>query len=130
MINAFQIVMDQPNTQCKQATNVLKRGKNIMWTKDMDKMLLECLCQVAEGNKIPHKFKEPAYTIAVNLLNDEFTLVCPLNKQHVQNRLKTLKVQFKAIHEVVYKSGFGWDSVNKKITVMDDSVWNTFTTVS
>lgn len=67
-----------------------KRGKNVMWTIDMDKCLFECLChQVFEGLKIPHGFKYPAYTTAVQALNIQFK--SDLNKYHIKNRLKTLK---------------------------------------
>lgn len=85
--------------------------------------MLEILChQVAEGYKIPHGFKDLSYTIVVNQLNNEFTLVTPLTKLHVQNRVKTLKIRFKAIHEIVHKSGYSWDSISKKITTLDDGL--------
>lgn len=77
----IKLVREQLNTQCKEVIDVSKHGKNIKWIKRHGQNSIGILChQVVEGNKIPHGFKEPAYIVGVKLLNDEFTLVLPLNK--------------------------------------------------
>ncbi|XP_077243671.1 uncharacterized protein LOC143884142 isoform X4 [Tasmannia lanceolata] len=103
------------DTPCDQR----KKGKNIMWNGEMDKVLINTLLhQVSEGNKIPNGFKDIAYSAAVNEVNQHFGL--HLTKDHIKNRVKTLKESFKCLNNIVGQSGFGWDSVTKRISVSEE----------
>ncbi|XP_077247390.1 uncharacterized protein LOC143887174 [Tasmannia lanceolata] len=102
-----------------------KRGKNVIWNDQMDKVLVDTLLvQIAEGYKIPNGFKDHAYVAAATAMNAFFNL--QLNKEHIKNRIKTMKETYKSVCIILSRSGFGWDNETKMVTcereVYDDYV--------
>ncbi|XP_077246086.1 uncharacterized protein At2g29880-like [Tasmannia lanceolata] len=101
------------------------RGKNIIWNDQMDKVLVDTLLfQIAEGYKIPNGFKDHAYVAAATAMNAFFNL--QLNKEHIKNRIKTMKETYKSVCIILSRSGFGWDNNTKMVTckkeVYDDYI--------
>ncbi|XP_077219784.1 uncharacterized protein LOC143857097 [Tasmannia lanceolata] len=91
----------------------------------MDKVLVDTLLvQIAEGFKIPNGFKDHAYVAAATAMNAFFNL--QLNKEHIKNRIKTMKETYKSVCIILSRSGFGWDNETKMVTcereVYDDYV--------
>ncbi|XP_077247424.1 uncharacterized protein At2g29880-like [Tasmannia lanceolata] len=92
-----------------------KRGKNVIWNDQMDKVLVDTLLvQIAEGYKIPNGFKDHAYVAAATAMNAFFNL--QLNKEHIINRIKTMKETYKSVCIILSRSGFGWDNDTKMVT--------------
>ncbi|XP_077232506.1 uncharacterized protein LOC143869834 [Tasmannia lanceolata] len=78
----------------------------------MDKVLVDTLIvQIVEGYKIPNGFKEYAYVAAATTMNNFFNL--NLNKEHVKNRINTMKQTYKNVCIILTRSGFGWDVTQK-----------------
>ncbi|XP_077248276.1 uncharacterized protein At2g29880-like [Tasmannia lanceolata] len=102
-------------------------GRNHYWNTEMDKVLVDALLeQVSEGHKIPNGFKDVAYTAASRAMNSRYGN--DMTKEHIKNRVKTLKKKFVAVNTIINTSGFGWDDVNKKIEVTED-VYNAWVAV-
>ncbi|KAI8551165.1 hypothetical protein RHMOL_Rhmol06G0163900 [Rhododendron molle] len=100
-----------------------KKGKNIVWTEEMDKRLIwELVHQANEGYKVDKGFKDHAYTAACSTMNLTFNL--SLTRNHIVNRLKTIKQKHRFIQEMLSKSGFSWNPV-KKMVECSDTVWAT-----
>ncbi|XP_077239711.1 uncharacterized protein LOC143880609 [Tasmannia lanceolata] len=103
-------------------------GRNHYWNTEMDKVLVDALLeQVSEGHKIPNGFKDVAYTAASRAMNSRYGK--DMTKEHIKNRVKTLKKKFVAVNTIINTNGFGWDDVNKKIEVTED-VYNAWVAVS
>ncbi|XP_042489671.1 uncharacterized protein LOC122069673 [Macadamia integrifolia] len=101
-----------------------KEGKNVHWSPAMDRCLIETLLQqVQEGNRCPNGFKPAAYTAAVNALNQQFS--SRLMRQHIINRLKTLKTTHRKVIELIGRSGIGWNDQAKMLDVSEEQ-WKDF----
>ncbi|XP_077228554.1 uncharacterized protein LOC143861524 [Tasmannia lanceolata] len=77
-----------------------------------------------EKYKIPNGFKDHACVAAATAMNAFFNL--QLNKEHIKNRIKTMKETYKSICIILSRSGFGWDIDTKMVTcekeVYDDYI--------
>ncbi|XP_077232157.1 uncharacterized protein LOC143866890 [Tasmannia lanceolata] len=99
-----------------ESTSVERRKKNNSWNDDMDRHLIVAIQhQIAEGQKAPNGFKDAAYSGAAQ----ELTIVLKkqITKDHVKNRLKTMKTNYRFLNTIVNLSGFGWDPQLKKISI-------------
>ncbi|XP_028098225.1 uncharacterized protein At2g29880-like [Camellia sinensis] len=105
-----------------------KRGKNIVWSKEMDKcLILELVHQANKGYKVDKGFKDQAYITACSSLNSSFNL--SLNHEHCVNRLKTIKKKYRLVQEMLSKSGFSWNPMTKMVKC-NDQVWTTYVAAS
>ncbi|KAI8007687.1 L10-interacting MYB domain-containing protein [Camellia lanceoleosa] len=101
-----------------------KRGKNIVWSKEMDKcLILELVHQANEGYKVDKGFKDQAYVVACSSLNSSFNLF--FSREHCVNRLKTIKKKFRLVQEMLSKSGLSWNPMTKMVEC-SDQVWTTY----
>ncbi|XP_077239772.1 uncharacterized protein LOC143880686 [Tasmannia lanceolata] len=101
-----------------ESTSVEKRKKNNSWNDDMDRHLIVAMQhQIAEGQKAPNGFKDVAYNGAAQELTT--VLKKQITKEHIKNRLKTMKTNYRFLNTIVNLSGFGWDPQLKKISVED-----------
>ncbi|XP_073121571.1 uncharacterized protein [Henckelia pumila] len=93
------------------------------WTQQMDEFLLDFLLeQKNQGQKPDRNFSQAAYNVAIEAINSKFTM--KVNKDNVQNRLKTLKRKMTIALEVFKRgSGFGWNDITKKIEAPEE-VWD------
>ncbi|XP_077229800.1 uncharacterized protein LOC143862629 [Tasmannia lanceolata] len=99
-----------------ESTSVERRKKNNSWNDDMDRHLIVAIQhQIAEGQKAPNGFKDAAYSGAAQELTT--VLKKQTTKDHVKNRLKTMKTNYRFLNTIVNLSGFGWDPQLKKISV-------------
>ncbi|XP_073063689.1 uncharacterized protein [Primulina eburnea] len=94
------------------------------WTQQMDEFLLDFLLeQKNQGQKPDRNFSQAAYNAAIEAINSKFTM--KVNKDNVQNRLKTLKRKMTIALEVFKRgSGFGWNDITKQIEAPEE-VWDT-----
>ncbi|XP_077212718.1 histidine--tRNA ligase, cytoplasmic-like isoform X2 [Tasmannia lanceolata] len=110
------VLGDQRKRRMDALDDQTKRRKNFFWNGEMDKILIKSLLhQISEGNKIPNGFKDVAYNATAHEVNQHFGL--HLTKDHIKNRVKTLKASYKSLNNLLGESGFGWDSVTKSISV-------------
>ncbi|KAF5951199.1 hypothetical protein HYC85_009143 [Camellia sinensis] len=101
-----------------------KRGKNIVWSKEMDKcLILEVVHQANEGYKVDKGFKDQAYVAACSSLNSSFNLF--LSCKHYVNCLKTIKKKYRLVQEMLSKSGFSLNPMTKMVEC-SDQVWTTY----
>ncbi|XP_042476666.1 L10-interacting MYB domain-containing protein-like isoform X1 [Macadamia integrifolia] len=102
----------------------LKDRKNMHWSPAMDRCMIETLLQqVQEGKKCPNGFKPTAYAAAVNALNQQFS--SRLSRQHIINRLKTMKNTHRKVLELIGRSGIGWNDQTKMLDVSEEH-WKEF----
>ncbi|XP_077215498.1 uncharacterized protein LOC143850067 [Tasmannia lanceolata] len=104
-----------------ESTSVERRKKNNSWNDDMDRHLIVAIQhQIAEGQKAPNGFKNAAYSGAAQELTT--VLQKQISKDHVKNRLKTMKTNYRFLNTIVNLSGFGWDPQLKKISVEEQRI--------
>ncbi|XP_077222194.1 uncharacterized protein LOC143856038 [Tasmannia lanceolata] len=100
-------------------SGVSKGRKKNHWGEDEDRLLVTSLAhQVAEGNKIANGFKK----LALNAVAQDLTIRIgrDITKDHVRNRMKTMKTNYRIVHTILSRSGFGWDTIQCKISVEDE----------
>ncbi|KAJ4979223.1 hypothetical protein NE237_010003 [Protea cynaroides] len=101
-----------------------EKGKNMMWTNEMDRCLTKTLVDlVGHSNRNDKILNDAVYTAAANALNENFGL--DLMRDHVRNRLKTWKKQYVVLRELLSHSGFEWDETQRMV-IANDSVWNDY----
>lgn len=106
---------------CYHSDVAKEKGRYIIWTTEMDRCLAELLVeQVTLGNKVQKSFKLVAFTAALSVLNEKFSL--DLTSENIRNRLKTLKKQYRLVKELLSQHGFEWDE-GQKMVVANDSEW-------
>ncbi|KAK7295758.1 hypothetical protein RJT34_18670 [Clitoria ternatea] len=106
--------------------NVKDQGKQMRWTSDMDNCLCATLVQQitrSNGSKFDYKLNSAAFEAALLAINEKFQL--NVVKEHVRNRLKTLKKHYDIMKELLDQSGFEWDE-KRKMVIANDSVWNEY----
>ncbi|XP_062085603.1 uncharacterized protein At2g29880-like [Humulus lupulus] len=88
----------------------------------MDVVLLDALLeQQANGNRIDGTFTTTTYNIVLKICQEE--LKYPFDKDHLKNRIKTLKINFNACYDLFKSlSGFSWSPITKMFEA--DEVWN------
>nr|XP_043609783.1 uncharacterized protein LOC122581605 [Erigeron canadensis] len=109
----------------KQNDGSTVKEERFQWTAKMDEAFIEAMLKEQnEGNRIDGSFTPQAYT---NMVND---LTAKLNKdfkkEHLKNRLKTLKDHFSQCYDLfrgVSLSGFAWNSETRLIEA-EDEVWD------
>lgn len=91
----------------------------------MDVAYLESMIKEQNnGNRIDGNFTTQAYTNMVNDLNEKFEQY-KFNKDHLQNRLRTLKKKFAQWYDIfrgVTLSGFSWNSETSLLEA-EEEVW-------
>ncbi|XP_043721464.1 uncharacterized protein At2g29880-like [Telopea speciosissima] len=101
-----------------------EKGKNMMWTIEMDHCLTKTLVDLVRQSKRKDKVLNNAvYAASAATLNENFGL--DLMGDHVRNRLKTWKKRYGVLKELLSQSGFEWDETQKMV-VANDSVWNDY----
>ncbi|XLS54739.1 hypothetical protein HN51_004494, partial [Arachis hypogaea] len=86
---------------------------NLRWPDDMDEALLNALAEEA--------FK--AYANVVKTLST--TIIPHIMKNHIKNRMKTLKDHFAEVYDLFHHlSGFAWNPITRKFEA--EEVWHGF----
>lgn len=107
-----------------QNSRTKEKVKYTIWTSPMDNCLSKILADYAkEGYRGENIIKSATYAAAVEALNEKFGL--ELNKEHVKNRLKTLKKQYAVLREILAQKGFKWDKTRKTV-VANDATWKEY----
>ncbi|WCJ43834.1 hypothetical protein M5689_024547 [Euphorbia peplus] len=104
------------STQSSQTTR--GRGKNKkVWTFEEDRTLIECLQEVAADSRFKQdNTSKTGYLVRVEgLINQKLPMSCIRADPHIDSRWKTLKAKYNDISEMLNKSGFGWDDIEKMI---------------
>lgn len=101
------------------------KKENLKWTAHMDGIFIEALLQQHRTeNRVDGTFTTTAYD---NILAElKQNLGMELSKQHLKNRMKTLKTKFNEWWYDMFKgtkfSGFSWNPVTKLLGA-DAEVW-------
>ncbi|KAI4305890.1 hypothetical protein L6164_029222 [Bauhinia variegata] len=123
----LDLTVDKRDLDCVVVSELQTDGnqtKNLRWTDEMDHWLGKILVdQMRTGNKVDNMLHAEAYGTAVSTLNAKFGR--RLTKDHIKNRLKTWKKQYKQIKELLSHAGFKWDETLKMI-VANDSTWSDY----
>ncbi|KAI4357267.1 hypothetical protein L6164_001228 [Bauhinia variegata] len=104
-------------------------GKHV-WLPEEDAALVECLVEMKIANKYvgDNGFK-PGFLQYLEMMIIEKLPGCGIKgNPHIQSRLKTLKISWQAVYDMVQgsnRSGFGWDS-DKNMVIADKAVWDEY----
>ncbi|KAL3721174.1 hypothetical protein ACJRO7_005918 [Eucalyptus globulus] len=93
------------------------------WTKSLTNVLISLLVEeVKKGNRPTCTYNKVGW----NNIHVEFNKQTELHYNVVQlkNRVNKLKKQYSSFKKLFSQSGFGWDNVNKTVTVEESSVWD------
>lgn len=99
-------------------------GKDILqWNDEMDQVLLNALSEEDnKGNRHDGAWTTEGYNNVVEVLRSVFGP--NITKNHVKNRLKTLKAHFGEAHDMFRSlSGFSWNPNTRKFQA-EDEVWD------
>ncbi|OMO81232.1 Reverse transcriptase, RNA-dependent DNA polymerase [Corchorus capsularis] len=95
--------------------------KNLTWTNDMDDYLLSLLVnQMHKGQKIGTAFTKAAYAYIVSEICKQYDITC--TREHVRNRMKTLKKTHSTVCRMLKESGFGYNASTHMLEA-ETSVW-------
>ena len=96
----------------------------VKWTQEMDDVLIDTLLeQQVNGNRPDGTFTSTAYVNVVQICIEKIGY--PFDKDHVKNRMKTLKANFNICFDLLKStSGFAW-SPETKLFEADQKVWDT-----
>ncbi|GAU49426.1 hypothetical protein TSUD_407280 [Trifolium subterraneum] len=101
-----------------------QQPKDMMrWSEEMDLALLNALTEEAhKGNRHDSSWTTEAYNNVVELLRT--TIEGHITKQHIKNRMKTLKENFGEAYDLFNSlSGFAWDPITRKFEA-EEEVWD------
>nr|XP_043637873.1 uncharacterized protein LOC122608863 [Erigeron canadensis] len=100
------------------------KRESLVWTGRMDDAFIQAMLKEKDnGNKIDGTFTSDACTNMVN--EPSKSLNIQFKKDHLKNRLKTLKEHFSQCYDLfrgVSLSGFSWNP-NTKLVEAEDEVW-------
>lgn len=108
-----------------------KKGARRTWTKLEEEALLSVLEDiVARGLRCDNgSFKSGT----IGLIEKQLQTLCPNSglkaSPHIESKMKIWKKQYAIIFDMLNKSGFGWDDVNKCVQVDSNEVWQTYVQV-
>ncbi|QHN78625.1 L10-interacting MYB domain-containing protein [Arachis hypogaea] len=98
---------------------------NLIWSYDMDEVLLNALAEEAsKGNRHDGSWTTEAYANVVKTLS--IAIGPHITKNHIKNRMKTLKDHFAEAYDLFHHlSGFAWNPVIRKFKA-EEEVWQDF----
>lgn len=106
------------------------KGKRRTWRKREDETLMKCmLSDSAERWKAENGFKTGYFTHLEKEL-DKMIPGCNIKANpHIESKVRYWKSVWGRLQDITNLSGFGWDSVNKRIDV-EQAVWDEYEKVS
>ncbi|KAK1434505.1 hypothetical protein QVD17_00248 [Tagetes erecta] len=111
-----KVIMSKPESTVKK--------EQLKWTENMDNAFIQSMItQQENGHRINGTFTSHAYTNMVEELRTKLQL--DFTKNHLKNRLKTLKDRFSHWYNMLREmslSGFSWNPSTQLIEA-DDEVW-------
>nr|GMD44060.1 Myb_DNA-bind_3 domain-containing protein [Ipomoea batatas] len=113
------VVMDGKNSAIRRRNSTTKR----QWTKQEDAALVNCFVEIANDPTLKGEngFKTGYLLRLEKMLHLRFPGTNIKATPHIKSRYKLLKKHFLAIQEMLNKgSGFGWNDVEKCVTVSKD----------
>ncbi|KAK9725386.1 hypothetical protein RND81_05G140300 [Saponaria officinalis] len=94
---------------------------SLRWTVRMDKVFLDSLMnEVACGNRVDGQFTSHAYDNIIKECTEK--LNHPFTKDHLKNRLKTIKSNFNEVFDLFGASGWGWNE-DTEMFDNEEEVW-------
>lgn len=104
--------------------------KSRFWTADEDIKLVESLVDLYHDGRfyVDNNFRSGYLKVLETALETKLPKSGIKAKPHIESRIKTLKMQFQTIHEMLTGpncSGFGWDP-KKKIVTAEKAVWDAY----
>ncbi|XP_021722720.1 uncharacterized protein LOC110690195 [Chenopodium quinoa] len=99
-----------------------KASTSLRWTLHMDKVFLDALiAKDINGNRVDGQFISKAYENVVKECTEK--LNHPFTKEHLKNRLKTIKSNFNDVYDLFNASGWGWNEETELFENVDE-VWD------
>ncbi|KAG6486802.1 hypothetical protein ZIOFF_055382 [Zingiber officinale] len=94
----------------------------IKWTDEMDKIFIDVMLdQQVNGNRVGSTFTSTAYKEMVVICREKTKI--PLTKDHLKNRMKTLKTNFNSCYDLFKNaSGVQWHAESKRFEA-EEEVW-------
>ncbi|XP_059634713.1 uncharacterized protein At2g29880-like [Cornus florida] len=94
----------------------------LRWTEEMDEVLIDALLEQEEnGNRVDGTFTSTAYSNVIKKCTEKIGY--PFDKDHIKNRMKTLKLNFNTCYDLFKNlSGFSW-SPETKLFEAELEVW-------
>ncbi|KAI3835696.1 hypothetical protein MKX03_015299 [Papaver bracteatum] len=102
-----------------------KKGRQLRWTQGMDERLIETVVeQVRLGGKGEKGgFSDQVYNAVSKVLAERLDV--DVGRKHIDNRLRTLRTEYRLFSTLRGQTGFCWDPVRSMITA-PVGVWNEF----
>ncbi|RZC77616.1 hypothetical protein C5167_001809 [Papaver somniferum] len=102
-----------------------KKGRQLRWTQGMDERLIETVVeQVRSGGKGEKGgFNDQVYNAVSKVLAERLDV--DVGRKHIDNRLRTLRTEYRLFSTLRGQTGFCWDPVRSMITA-PVGVWNEF----
>ncbi|KAF6155218.1 hypothetical protein GIB67_019744 [Kingdonia uniflora] len=101
-----------------------EKGKQLRWSQEMDECMIQILVEQASLRfKGERGYKDQAFHAVSEALADQLSVdVC---RNHIDNRLKTLRTEYHMYRTLREQNGFCWDPYTNKVTA-PDAEWNGF----
>ncbi|KAJ0815857.1 putative Myb/SANT-like domain-containing protein [Helianthus annuus] len=107
------------------------KKEQLKWTENMDNFFIQAMiAQQENGNRVNGNFTTHAYNNMVAELRTKLQM--DFTKNHLKNRLKTLKEHFSQWYDMFHGtslSGFTWNS-STQLTEAEEEVWDKLIEVS
>ncbi|KAK2631426.1 hypothetical protein EUGRSUZ_L02923 [Eucalyptus grandis] len=95
---------------------------NAKWTESVTNIFIGLLVdEVKKGNRTTSTFNKAGW----RNIHSEFVRQtgCQYSMIQMRNKVNKLRKLYSSFQKLMSQSGFGWDSVNKRVSVDDPSVW-------
>ena len=92
------------------------KRNSVTWDDHMDTVMLEVLVHHHNmGDHSRNGWKAHVYTAAIKNVKEKCNK--DIEKENILGRLRTFDKQFEVISKILSQSGFGWDWVNRKLSI-------------
>ncbi|KAK9157528.1 hypothetical protein Scep_004102 [Stephania cephalantha] len=115
---------DTASWDLQQQTEDTSKVKQLRWSQVMDDCMIRILVEQSRmGLKGEKGFKDEAYSTVSNALANQ--LGVDVSRNHIDNRLKTIRIEYQMFHALREQNEFSWDPIKNKV-VAPDAIWNDF----
>lgn len=108
-----------------------KKGIRRTWTKQEEDALVSILEDlVRQGYRYDNGSFKPGTTY---IIEKALSNVCPTSglkaNPHIDSKMKVWKKQYSIVFDMLSKSGFRWNDINKCVEVDSDEAWHSYVQV-
>ncbi|OVA18453.1 Myb/SANT-like domain [Macleaya cordata] len=100
------------------------KGRQLRWTQGMDERLIETFVeQVRLGQRGDKGFNDQTYSAVTKVLAERLDV--DVGRKHIDNRLRTLRNEYRLFSTLRRQAGFCWDPTRSMVTA-PDGVWSEY----